>query len=354
MSLDYKQNTNLFEFDYLKCLRTDYFHNDCKECLDICPEDAIGFVRGRLRLLEDKCTNCAVCIGVCPSEALSVEFFDPDSYIVEAAQKDSLKLSCKEETPCLSVFDVHHFISGALRCGEIICDLSHCAECNLNIEGKTFESINERIEEAKSFIEALGVDAVIKTESGEKHKERRAFFKKIFTAAKELSRENNDLKSLQNAVNRVPVKHTILKNSIKQNIESIQNTQINRNFSFIRDKEISYDLCDNCGECVQFCPTDALFYASEGTSIWFMSGKCIACGICNDICKPGAVSDKEGFDLVEFAFDRGKELVRHKLEICRECRTPFPYKSGELLCQRCKEFAHKYEDIFKLASDIED
>ncbi|WP_187647532.1 4Fe-4S binding protein [Nitrosophilus labii] len=351
MSL-YKQNTELFEFDLLKCLRTDYYHNKCSQCIDICPENAFIFDRGKLRLDESKCKNCAVCVGVCPSEALSVNFFNPNGFIL-SLKEEKVTLSCKKDTPCLSVFSSQNFISLALRKDMVSCNLFHCEGCELNKDNKTFESIAQRIEEANRFLADIGTLKEIKVEAEEIKSERRALFKKLFNSAKELAGEGIDVKELANVRNRIPIKNIILKNSIKKEIQNFKNTQISTHYSFLSNKEISYDLCNNCGDCVKFCPTDALFYSQDSTSIWFQSGKCIACGICNDICEPKAITNKDDLDLIEFAFDRGKELVSHTLEICNECKTPFPYKGGELICERCKSFVNDFGDIFKIAADLE-
>ncbi len=348
----YRQHTDLFEFDLLKCLRTDYYHNTCSKCIDICPENAFIFDRGKLRLDENRCKNCAVCVGVCPSEALSVNFFNPNGFIL-SLKEEKVTLSCKKNTPCLSVFSSQNFISLALRKDFVSCNLSHCEECELNKDNKTFESIAQRIEEANRFLAEIGTLKEIKVEAEEIKSERRALFKKLFNSAKELAGEGIDVKELANVRNRIPIKNIILKNSIKKEIQNFKNTQISTDYSFLSNKEISYDLCNNCGDCVKFCPTDALFYSKDSTSIWYQNGKCIACGICNDICEPKAITNKDDLDLIEFAFDRGKELISHTLEICNECKTPFPYKGGELICERCKSFVNDFGDIFKIAADIE-
>lgn len=350
---EYKQRANLFEFDVLKCLRTDYYHNNCSKCLDICPQNAFIFDRGKLRLDEKKCTDCAVCIGVCPTEALSVNFFNPQSYILSLNEKNVM-LSCKKDSPCLSVFSSQDFISMALRKDEVRCDLSHCENCELNKENKTYNSITERVKEANRFLNETGLNKEIKIEEKNVDNQRRSLFKKLFKSTKELIGEGIDVKELSNARNRIPIKNIILKNSIKKSKDVIKNNTISTSYSFLADKEIDFDLCTNCGDCVKFCPTDALFYSQEGSSIWFQNGKCIGCEICNDICKPKAVKNKESIDLIEYAYDRGKELVHHTLELCIECKTPFSYKGGEYICERCKEFRGNFGDIFKIAADLEE
>ena len=348
----YKQATELFEFDRLKCLRTDYYHNSCSECIDICPEDAFVFDRGKLKLDEKRCTNCAVCIGVCPSEALSVNFFDTNGYIV-SLKNNQVELSCKKDTPCLSMFSTQNFITLALRKESVSCDLSHCDGCELNRDNRVFDSIKERIDEANRFLKESKIEKKIEIKKRSQDLGRRALFKKIFNSVKELSGEGIDVKSLSDARNRIPIKNILLKNSIKKNVDSIKNSNISTNYSFLSNKSIDFDLCNNCSDCVKFCPTDALFYSNDSTTIWFQAGKCISCGICNDICELKAIKNEEQIDLIDWAFDRGKILVEHKLEICNECKTPFAYKGGELICDRCKSFINDFGDIFQLASDLE-
>ncbi len=339
--MEYKQKGELFSLDLLRCLRTDYFHNDCQECLQICPEEAIFFDRKRLSVDFEKCINCSVCLGVCPSEALSLDFFDPNAYVL----KNSNHLSCKKDIPCLSAFSSEHFISMALRSDELFIDLSHCEGCNLNPENRTLESIQARVGEAKRFLEESESGKSIKQKPYEP--QRRGFFKALYNAAKDVASEPLPKSSIE----RLPVKTTLLKNSIKAETSNLQ-SHISTSYSFLAQKGIS-DECTNCGDCVQFCPTNALFFSQDGAAIWFVAGRCIDCNICNDICKPKAVSDKEQIDLITYAFDRGEELIHHRLEICNECKTPFAYKGGEMVCERCKSFINDFSDIFKLASDLE-
>jgi len=345
MSLEYRVKGEAFGFDTLKCLRTDYYHNDCQKCLQICPQNAFFFDRSKLTVDLQQCTNCGVCLGVCPTEALSLEFFDPNDYIVGLGQE--VELSCKKDLPCLSVFDVQHFARILLQSQSAACDFSHCEECSLNPEGKTLASIKERMREAEEFVQALGIEKRFEEFSYEP--DRRGFFKSIFKATKELTQDEST-SELHTPLNRIPVKNTLLKNAIKQHYKELQNTTLPTTFSFLANKRIEQS-CNNCGECVQFCPTDALFSAKEGTAIWFMAGKCIACGICNDVCEPKSIVNESEIDIVEWAFDRGKELIEHHIEICTECKTPFSYKGGELICDRCKSFVEDFGDIFKLASE---
>ncbi len=347
----YRQKSRLLDFDALKCLRGDYYHNDCTECVDICPEEAFVIERGKLSLEEKECTSCGICVGVCPTEAVTVEFFDPTAYVESRLSEETLYLSCKEGIPCLSVFAVEHFISMGLEKKSVVCDLSGCAECEMNTGSKVLDSIKERIEKSKGFLEAVGTEYEIQIrDSFDPKASRREFFKKLVHKFSVSNRTRND----SSYVNRpeAPSKTRLLRDSLKRSREKIKNSVIkSEDARFISFKSIDKDLCTNCADCIKFCPTQALFHSGDTLSIMFRAGDCIACGICNRICQPKALSEREEIDLIEFAYERNKELVRHELKICKECKTPFVYR-GDEICDRCKDFVSKFSDIFKLASDL--
>ena len=122
--------------------------------------------------------------------------------------------------------------------------------------------------------------------------------------------------------------------------------------SFTANKRIDFQSCTNCGDCVQFCPTNALSYSSDKRRILFQNLHCIACRICDDICKPKSFSGNAELDLVTMAFDRAVVAVEHRFVICSECKTVFPQKNDEVICARCADFAEKSGDLFALARDI--
>ncbi|MDD4855793.1 MAG: hypothetical protein PHU41_08130, partial [Sulfuricurvum sp.] len=74
------QKSNLFSFTATRCLRNEYFHNDCHICIDLCPKEAIHLVRNKLTLFDNECIECAGCIGSCPTEAFEIESFDPNEF----------------------------------------------------------------------------------------------------------------------------------------------------------------------------------------------------------------------------------------------------------------------------------
>lgn len=359
-NINFIQTSNLFRYTATRCLRNEYYHNDCRICIDLCPKGAFNIVRNKLTLFEDECVGCAGCIGSCPSEALEIESFDPNGFAAGFIHQSDKTLSCKVTTPCLGVFDVEHLAVMALR-GEssIVCDMSHCSTCPLNENGGLERSIRTKIEITNQFLESIHNTNRIETvEEKEEQADRRALFRKGFEKIKEsVVNESEAHVSMTSAHHKqadmkMPLKRILLKNSLKEIVGDLETTTFSTASSLFFNKQINFATCTNCGDCTQFCPTDALFPTSDKQGIYFSQGKCIGCGICEDICKPNSISAKEGFDLISVAFDRAEELVHYEMVMCHECRTPYPYKGGDPICDRCIGFVKQNPNMFTLARDL--
>ena len=360
-----------FAFDYMKCLRSDYAMNDCSLCIDLCPEEAMVFDRKRLTLDTEKCTACAACMGVCPTQAFESDTFDPERFVLAFAAEEGSELTCRrEDLPCLAALSPEHLISLVLRKeAGLQCETGECEGCELNRTGTVLPRIRTTVEEANRFLEAMGADERVECvervayeppateapEEPEVDESRRALFRKIAPSTEEESQEPIDDSELAvSEEERLPLKRILLKNSLKKVAERFpEDTRLEGPFEFVVGKRIDADTCTNCQECAMFCPTGALGILQDNTGIIFQVGKCIHCAICNEICKPRSIDNVESFDLVSFAFDRMDLLVKHTLEICEECKVAFPYRGGEKVCDRCKDFRDNYSDLFTLAKDME-
>lgn len=358
---NFVQTANIFAYSGTNCLRNEYYHNDCRRCIEVCPKGAFHIVRNKLTLFENECIDCAACIGSCPSEALTIENFDPNAYTMAFKEGEEQTLSCKKSTPCLGVFDTQHLLVMALRSDvSPVCDMAHCAECSLNVDQKVENRIREAIDMANTFLISVGSEKRIETieELPDTSNERRALFRKAFDKAKvqladaEPEEVAVTLQHRRSQQYQIPLKTLLLKNSIKEMLPSFSTTSFEGLSPLFFDKAISFEACTNCGECVQFCPTEALIATGDKHGINFTAGNCIGCSICDDICKTDAITTKEGYDLVEIAYDRTKTLVHYEMVQCHECRCPYPYKGGDPVCDRCKDFSDNFSDMFTLARDL--
>lgn len=324
---DFIATTHLFEFDKLKCLRNDYFHNSCIKCINECPKDAIFIDRGKIDLDISKCNDCFECIGICPSEALSSKVFDQNRFAIE--NRDPI-LSTQKSIPTLKVFDESHIIYMALKLKELKVDLS----------SEDSPRVKEYIDIANQFFEAVGIDLRVEIVENLELNRKRELFRKLTDRVKK-DKDNSEDAPL------ISEKRTLLKEAIIENIDNFREQKV-QDFEFLKSKTIDRS-CINCTDCVEFCPTNALFKDSSQTTILFQISKCINCSICNDICKFDSIKDTDSVDLIDFA--RVKSLIKHDMRTCKECKMPFSY-SGNSICSRCLEFKDDFEDIFKLAKEI--
>ena len=336
----YIDRVGAFSFDRLACLRNEYAKNDCRLCVEQCAQNAFVFEGGKLRLSPQACTQCGACIGVCPTNALFLYGFSLEKAIALVASGETV-FTCKDSLPCLGAFGVEEWISLLVDTKQnITCNLHACASCPINSKGTVKARIKEEVEEANAFVGELGLDVSVAIDENPTRKEpsRRAFFQRFIAPP-------------------TPAIHTpqaalfSLKKALKTSLQASH--VMKKPFSFVHAKQIA-QTCDNCKECVQFCPTNALSYNVDQTKILFQMGKCIGCHICEDICKKEAITSKEeSYDIVHFVYDRADVLIAHDLQVCLTCKCAFSYKGGVKVCERCRSFEEEHADMFTLASEQE-
>jgi len=353
------QQNELFSYNGTNCVRNDYYHHGCQICVDICPEDAFSIVRNKLKLESATCNACAGCIGSCPTEALSIKSFDPNTFVQDNINQAAEKVSCKTNTSCLGVFDAHHFIIMALDSkSTFTCDLSHCTDCSVNKDGVIKNVILEHIDNANHFLATSGSEKniLLQHEEDEKSSKRALFRKAVSNVQEDFKEEsqysNFTLNHQKRIDTKLPPKNLLLNEAMKRHLDSFDTQVSSETTALFTKKEISFDACTLCKDCIQFCPTEALFLTSDKQGIFFTHSKCIGCGICDHICKSDAIHSSEGYDLVSIAINRSEPLVHYDLVRCNECKTPYPYKGGEPMCDRCQSFTADFDDMFTLAKDL--
>jgi ferredoxin len=338
---------NDIKIEPLKCLRGDYLYNECSLCVDACPRDALSIKTKRVNIAHSICNGCAGCVGVCPTQAIGLSHIDKSTEILKFIGDKNSSLSCEDMKFCLSMIHVEEFISIGLRKDEMICDLSKCAKCEINKENKLLDTIEKNIEQSNDFLYFF--EKSVKKTYEIKKQDRREIFRKFTQNLVKAQEEEVDFSEVYHV--ELPTHRQLFQNSLKSVVLDLQDTVIKGEFDFIKNKKIDFNTCTNCGDCVQFCPTNALSYSSDKMTVLFQDSKCIACHICDDICKPKSFSNEPSLDLVNVAFSRASKLIEHHLAVCSECKTPFSQKKDEKICGRCVDFTTNYSDIFKMASE---
>ncbi len=346
----------------LKCLRNDCSYNDCQKCVEFCPFDAFSLITGKLQLVDEKCTNCTACIGLCPTEAISADGFEPNIYIMSelAKEGDELKartlgkkltIKCSQIGSCLSAFDEQNLIALALRSSrEIELDCSECAKCPLNEKNSVVLTRIEHVAaETNRFLNSCESGKQIATIASTAN-DRRSFLRSIFSSASSV-KDAIDFELPENKT-KIPLKTLILKNSLKDAADNIKLKIEEGGFSFLVAKTID-DSCTNCRICVEFCPTNAIFYSSDYQKIYFQSGKCVDCDICDSVCKDRSFGRESEFDLVRFMFDKAACIIEHKIIECDHCKIGFASKQGSTTCPTCMNFKTDFAGMFLRAEEIE-
>jgi Pyruvate/2-oxoacid:ferredoxin oxidoreductase delta subunit len=332
----YIDRVGAFALDRLSCLRNEYAKNECTLCQEACAHEAFVFEQGKLRL-SSVCVGCGACMGSCPAKALHLYGFGLEKIQQILSKEGEVVLTCKEGMPCLGALSVDEWSALLLEGKSFSCELSSCDACEHNKDGRMRQRIEDQILEANALAQALGLSQrIASTEQKQANSlGRRAFFERFLAPV-----------NLSVPMPPAPLQH--LKQALKR--QSVQEHTLPRSFSFLHQKQID-TRCDNCQECVQFCPTKALSYNNDQTKILFQVGKCIGCGICEDICHHKAIAPSErGVDIVEVAFDKARVLIEHDLQVCTTCKCAFSYKGGEKVCERCASFEKEHAEMFMMAS----
>ena len=333
----YVDRVGAFAFDRLACLRNEYAKNECALCIEQCAQRAFVIREGKLRLDAGACTQCGACIGACPTNALSLYGFSYE-VALETLMRDETELTCKSALPCLGALSVQNWSALLIASSKTFtCNLFACEGCPVNVSNQVKNAIVKRLEEANAFVCVLGYSNAIQVRyTPPKEPSRRAFFERFLAPSAFRSDAPQD-----------PMRY--LKKALKVSLQKAQ--ILNMPLSFIHPKAIA-QACDNCKECVQFCPSNALSYNNDQTKILFQLGKCVGCGICEAICKKEAIRNvQEPFDIAHVAYDRAHVLITHDLHVCLTCKCAFSYKGGMDVCERCASFEREHADMFTLARD---
>jgi len=335
----YIDRVGAFAFDRLSCLRNEYANNECSLCLEQCVQKAFIFKEGKWRLDAGACTQCGACMGACPTGSLSLYGFSYD-VVLEKLKRGETHLTCKQTLPCLGALSVASWSALLIESAQpFSCHLLDCETCVVNANNGVRKTIIKRIEEANAFVASLEyAQSIMVSYEPAKESSRRAFFER-FKAAKEPRSDAPDAPFFE------------LKRALKHSLHA--SVVLKEPLSFIRPHRIDAR-CNNCKECVQFCPSSALSYNGDQTKILFQLGKCVGCGICEAICKKDAIhGSDEPFDIITFAYDRAEILIEHDLHVCLTCKCAFSYKGGEKVCERCASFEKEHAELFILASQSE-
>ncbi|MDR3063483.1 MAG: 4Fe-4S binding protein [Methanobrevibacter sp.] len=261
------------EIDEDKCVR-------CGFCFRSCPTDAIKYgeilprtVSGGKAILinQKKCIGCMTCTRVCPS-------------------KGSIKVGNAGKLPYI--------------------DPSYCARCEecMNVCPSTAIRYSSRKKAYKEFSKSESLE--IASEILEKYlHDLSRDVSKIDSILSKLSKTISDeMKEDEFVLNITKRIKNGLDFVLSSNVSTFELAQVIDYFPPIRYINVFDEKCIGCGECVNLCPTEAIWI--ELPSPIHITDNCVFCGHCVSICPQKAIKLKE-----EFFKSRGNEIFFERRDI---------------------------------------
>ena len=356
------------------CISVRSSHDECRLCVEACPDDILKLENGRIIFADDDCSKCGVCVAVCPSSVFTLRLHE-DSVIYEAIDgglenSGELKFGCRYTEfhdnknnemvvlPCLAMLHETFLIDAAMEGADLLHLSAPCGGCSV----KAGESIILRsVHWASSVLSALGSNTSIRFELTDQEPDvdreaapavgeyfsRRGFFSEI---SKTLAREAR----LGNEENFKPPPGYIKPISLtrkRRRLNDLVKPLLGEEHSFSEEASPFRVLsinenCIGCVACSTSCPTGALSRQEgpESVSILFSAVKCVKCFGCSSVCPEDAFSYMEQFT-VDQALAEDTLLFELKRRMCASCEKPFLPEGDETWCRACVKFMKFHKSL---------
>ncbi|MFZ7113412.1 MAG: 4Fe-4S binding protein [Desulfatiglandales bacterium] len=306
--------------DEKKCIAD---RSPCRECIRLCPFNALEFRKGKIHILEDQCKKCGFCATVCPVDALQVPTFSALQALrlVDALADDRMQVvhrlpvfTCDRgrEELLKDKGDFPHALFNPLTvrvpCVASLTPLLLLRSLELGFEGvmvfcpdkacpktQALKAWRDHMDSFITMIETLGITS------------RLVFLGSDQGAEHDLPQILKDLSSQQDPspLNRHPTKMSF---DSRKNLVHILDA-LGGEKGFLHpakeesslpffDIQIDNEKCCLCGACARHCPAGAL-RIEEGPEcqIQYAAIQCVGCKKCVDICPEDAVTLHRVMDL---------------------------------------------------------
>lgn len=302
---------------YEACVRTRSRHSHCDACRAACPVDAIALdgPGETITVALDRCVGCGLCVAACPTDAFTAPF----ELARLVAHSDGM-LGCDSDgLPCIGALAAEDLVTLATRVGRVCLVDGPCRFRDAG-HGRALE----RVGEAQRLLDALGVRATVEWQAdpglppppavkrpvaaqrpprpAPVSEERRSFLRMF------VPRPRSDRPRLvqpgrldpQRLV-EVPARRQRLLATLPSMLEPTTATLPQRAVPFVANHRLAEARCNGCRACIESCPTGALFEPAAPSELHFDVSRCVACGLCHEVCEPTALTVAPDVSIVDFA-----------------------------------------------------
>ncbi|HEY5601840.1 MAG TPA: 4Fe-4S binding protein [Gammaproteobacteria bacterium] len=348
------------------CKRVRFRQSECRECVDICPTEAISLTYGPV--IGDNCINCGLCQIACPTETFEGEF-NTDVMLKEYLQSEhaitdgNLYVHCSEAQP-------HTKTSFGIRCAGNITEngmlaatkynvkqlrlsTGDCKQCRLYKGMQLFQqAVNTYKHLARSVCnEILDIKTRAKPKPAQAETaavSRRVFFKTISDsvvkhAAQGIVEKERAIHELlyggqrQTDNKRVSPRRAALRQLVGE-IKQRGDTGTASAPLPWKAMRVDEPKCVGCGICVTVCPTGALEKQTDAVQLtrYINHGLCTNCGLCSEACPHGIIGFERAYTIDDIIDDGRTVVAKVPLNSCLFCGEIVPVSEGEV-CTTCQK-----------------
>lgn len=286
--------------DHSRCVRHRCKRNECSNCLEICPVDAITWDERGLLVSPSDCTRCLRCLSACPTAALQPPELSLLQVFTDLAKHLNPVLGCNHypgikthaQLSCLGFLahsELMLLLALVFRDGVQI-NLTRCEGCsNGHIVGDVLGShdqLGTLLPDHKvSLIRNL--DQLTYKPPALSRRELFGFFRENSKRTAMVMVERLQISSRMQSYGSKQVPQVRI--MLLKAIEAFSETQ--RRVTKQLFGQVAFtETCTACGGCVGVCPTGAIVPSDEDKfSPAFDQTLCVSCGSCQAFCRKNGV-----------------------------------------------------------------
>lgn len=353
-----------------RCSYIRNWNSRCRSCLTACQHDAVKRAVGRLRIVQDACTECGACICACPTSTF-VAAAPTATQIVKQARKlaadaqGNVAFACRPHAneygideekavvlPCLNYLD-EYLLCGLFSVGinGVVLVKGDCMDCPVDCSEPYLDVM---VASTKNLLKLWNVPSHLKVMDeipaelcSTRHRrnrnpltsDRRSAFQQA--GGSMMGALVNAVDDIVGSITGEPAQREDPNKRVTVHPDEVFPPDTYRSVRLLNMLDrigtrprgatiesrfwasVSVDSvrCKRCGNCATICPTNALAYTEneDGTvSLAFTPSLCMGCRMCKDCCtsrsmvySTSVLADDLDSDVVKYLYDHIEPEKKH-------------------------------------------